>query len=1593
MKNLKPIKKTAAILLSMSMIPVVLPLQNAAAAGNELFAEDFEAYAAGPVTVDGNKAYDSDGTLIPMTHVSLKNTDHLEIEEEDGNKYLVIYTERNNTNTRTTVSFLFDESYSGGTIDVVYDFMPRAHYACFRRFGNITYDKSNYTEKAIQRLMTQGANIITKLQNVLYGWTNDIQYSKFGGSFGTVTQTVNYGSDTDNYTFTLKYGSTVRTKTLTVSDIGTKPVFGLVWDLSSNESGGANGNDPAVTDNEVNYGVYYIDNIRVSSVGLSVEETNITPDSVISAYDNVEIAFDDAVEDDVADHVSLSKDGDVLSADEYELILSEDKKTITVSGFDYNSEYTLKVDKGLKSADGKGMVADYELSFKTNSIISHSITRERYEEGFTPSVEPFGGINYEYLISKDEAPYEPYDFSALNEQGSYKLKIVADDGNGKTQTEIIAFAIVGAIAPEAVDIHIVFSGSLGVGTVLTGQYTYFDSNDAADENMDHCTYRWYRSDSKNGVFTPIPGADGISYTLTADDEDKYFKFGVKPYSKVEPKEGKEDFSSAFASFMNPEAVNIAINGKAMAEEQLSVGYDYIDLNGDEEEISETEVIWYISDTCDGEYKEAGRGRDYHINNEDVDKWIKVAVTPQNGGSGRQDKSFYSHSVKISSKGYFSEDFEGYDPGVIAVGYANTISAERNPGGLVYKLVEGDALEVVEKDGSKVLKLTAKKGDANERQVILDFDRHYGDSKVYDVSFDYFVENNSVWFNDFGTLCDDEIYGYPNYVHSGNYNYIKLISSYRDSLYFDGNTNSSNYISGGLLASSDAIWKHQNTKIDFSQEPKPFKITTTKTSDGSPLASKETTVTYTHGGKSESLPADNISSISWRFKTNSTAGWNGQDEGNGVYYIDNVTLRSTGLSVIGSSVGEGGVVISFDDDISADAGDEISIFKAGETQPSDNYSIYPEDRKITVSGLDYNSDYEIVLNSTLKSQNGTQMLNEYRIGLKTASLMNCDNVAGRHSRGYVPDVSPVDGTTLSYFISKDEGEFSEYDQTPIDETGKYRLKAVAVDINGKIQTEIIDFEIVGAVPPEAENVKIGCGGTIDVGTVLNGTYKYFDVNDDNGNSNEDYCEYKWYRSDSEDGVFVPISGANGISYTLTAADEDKYIKFSVRPYSKEEPKEGGEYLSAAFASFMNPKALNVKISGKMATDEQLTVSYEYFDLNGDKEITEGENATTVIWYTSQVKGSTYNEVGRGTSYTITEADSDKWIKACVIPKNDGGGSQNKMFYSEETAGAFSPVASDVRLIGNANVNSTITVDYKFYDANQDPESGSTVEWYVDGVSVSHDTHYTISSNDQGRSVYAVVTPRSSVKPNTGTPVQSNGILVSNRINSSVPGSGSGGGGGGGGGGSRTGSSAGGTGNNVTLPSGSSGQDNANDGASVKKGFKDISGHWAEQVILKMVEEGIVFGRSDDEFAPEDKITRAEFATLICRMLKLERGTYKFSDVADDSWYSESIAAVAAAGYMKGDNSFFRPEENITREEMAVAIAAITSAHGIEGSGAAASFTDFDTVSDWAKNAVSIMADIGIINGMDDNSFVPRGEATRAQTVMMLSRLQDILNADD
>jgi len=162
-------------------------------------------------------------------------------------------------------------------------------------------------------------------------------------------------------------------------------------------------------------------------------------------------------------------------------------------------------------------------------------------------------------------------------------------------------------------------------------------------------------------------------------------------------------------------------------------------------------------------------------------------------------------------------------------------------------------------------------------------------------------------------------------------------------------------------------------------------------------------------------------------------------------------------------------------------------------------------------------------------------------------------------------------------------------------------------------------------------------------------------------------------------------------------------------------------------------------------------------------------------------------------------------------------------------------------------------------------------------------------------------------------------------------------------------------------------------------------WAKEAIEYVKTKGWMLGKTTTEFYPKDKLTRAEFATIIVRILNLEKysaKTYYYSDTTGH-WAEKYISLATAAGYMEGyGNGCFMPQKYITREEIAKVLANMNVKDGIEKI-ENVSFNDISEKA-WSYNYVIKMAQKGILKGYENGSFKPKQEITREEIAVVLSR---------
>ena len=172
------------------------------------------------------------------------------------------------------------------------------------------------------------------------------------------------------------------------------------------------------------------------------------------------------------------------------------------------------------------------------------------------------------------------------------------------------------------------------------------------------------------------------------------------------------------------------------------------------------------------------------------------------------------------------------------------------------------------------------------------------------------------------------------------------------------------------------------------------------------------------------------------------------------------------------------------------------------------------------------------------------------------------------------------------------------------------------------------------------------------------------------------------------------------------------------------------------------------------------------------------------------------------------------------------------------------------------------------------------------------------------------------------------------------------------------------------------------------FADVPENaWYVGAVEYAVRNGLMNGVGDDQFEPEESMTRAMLVTVLWRFEgEPEAGKNTFSDVPNGQWYTDAVAWAAANGVVNGvGNNLFDPEGKITREQMATILYRYAEKKGIDTGKRAelGAFPDAKQVSAYAKDPVQWAVAEKIING-SDGKLLPQGDATRAQVATILMR---------
>ena len=179
----------------------------------------------------------------------------------------------------------------------------------------------------------------------------------------------------------------------------------------------------------------------------------------------------------------------------------------------------------------------------------------------------------------------------------------------------------------------------------------------------------------------------------------------------------------------------------------------------------------------------------------------------------------------------------------------------------------------------------------------------------------------------------------------------------------------------------------------------------------------------------------------------------------------------------------------------------------------------------------------------------------------------------------------------------------------------------------------------------------------------------------------------------------------------------------------------------------------------------------------------------------------------------------------------------------------------------------------------------------------------------------------------------------------------------------------------------------------KSFDDLDVNaWYHEDADYVIENGIFKGIGETTFAPNDKLTRAMLVTVLYRM-ENEPATNRsipFSDVDMGAYYANAISWAKQNGIVNGvTENEFAPNDNITREQIAAIMMRYAVYKGMETITLEENlrFSDADEISEYAASAMNWAVGTGLINGKSESTLAPKDNATRIEVAAILHRFME------
>lgn len=183
------------------------------------------------------------------------------------------------------------------------------------------------------------------------------------------------------------------------------------------------------------------------------------------------------------------------------------------------------------------------------------------------------------------------------------------------------------------------------------------------------------------------------------------------------------------------------------------------------------------------------------------------------------------------------------------------------------------------------------------------------------------------------------------------------------------------------------------------------------------------------------------------------------------------------------------------------------------------------------------------------------------------------------------------------------------------------------------------------------------------------------------------------------------------------------------------------------------------------------------------------------------------------------------------------------------------------------------------------------------------------------------------------------------------------------------------------------------------FTDVAEEtWYTEAVDYVYMNGLFKGTAADTFSPNMVMSRGMFVTVLYRMCREVRTDFPstgFPDVPEDSWYTDATNWAVANGMVNGtEDGMFCPNDPVTREQICKLVALYCQYMGftLPDTVEPETFTDETDIRFYARPYVEQCLRAGIIQGCGDGTVRPQGEATRAEVATILYRLSLMMEED-